>query len=46
VVETLGPTGKALVITRSATGAVSRRHVFDAAPPRLPGFEPAPAFSF
>lgn len=46
VVRRTGPVGQALVVTRSASGAVSERVVFDCAPARLPGFEPAPAFVF
>jgi protein-L-isoaspartate(D-aspartate) O-methyltransferase len=45
VVETNGPVGKARVHTRSVSG-VAARTVFDASPPKLRGFEPAPAFVF
>ncbi|MCC5996876.1 MAG: protein-L-isoaspartate O-methyltransferase [Oceanicaulis sp.] len=40
-----GDVGRAVLYTRSAQ-AVGERAVFDAAPPYLPGFEPAPGFVF
>jgi protein-L-isoaspartate(D-aspartate) O-methyltransferase len=40
-----GVTGQAVLMTR-AEGVLSQRPVFDAAPPVLPGFEPAPSFVF
>lgn len=45
LVKVEGPVGRAYVITHTG-GGTTARPVFDALPPRLPGFEPAPAFSF
>lgn len=45
LVQVVGPVGRAYVITRTG-GGTTTRPVFDAMPPRLPGFEPAPAFTF
>ena len=46
VIERQGPVGRARLYTRSALNVVSDRTLFDATPPMLPGFEPAPAFQF
>ncbi len=46
VIERQGPVGRARLYTRSPEGVVSARTLFDATPPMLPGFEPAPAFQF
>ncbi len=46
VIERQGPLGRARLYTRNADGVVSDRLLFDATPPMLPGFEPAPAFQF
>ncbi len=45
VVRPPGQTGRAVLWTRVG-GALSRRELFDAATPILPGFEPRPAFVF
>jgi protein-L-isoaspartate(D-aspartate) O-methyltransferase len=45
VVERSGPMGQAKLYLKSG-GGVGVREVFDAAPPMLPGFEPAPQFAF
>ena len=45
VFERRGAAGRAVVYVRS-DGAIGRREEFDANMPFLPGFEPAPAFSF
>ncbi|MEJ0065164.1 MAG: protein-L-isoaspartate O-methyltransferase [Caulobacteraceae bacterium] len=45
VVERHGPVGRAELYIRSERD-VGRRDLFDAAPPLMPGFEPAPAFTF
>ena len=44
VVERTGPTGKAVLYVKSASG-LSRRELFDAAPPVLDDLIPAPAFA-
>lgn len=44
-VERTGPVGKAKLWIRTA-GGVSEREIFDAIPPVLAGFEPAPTFEF
>lgn len=44
VVERVGPVGKAVLYVRGEQG-VSRRELFDAAPPVLDVFTPAPAFA-
>jgi protein-L-isoaspartate(D-aspartate) O-methyltransferase len=44
VIRTAG-IGRATLMTRRA-GIMASRVAFDAAVPRLPGFEPAPAFVF
>ena len=44
VVERAGPTGKAVLYVRGEQG-VSRRELFDAAPPLLAELAPAPAFA-
>ena len=46
VIERDGPVGRARLYTRSVENVVSARTLFDATPPMLPGFEPAPAFQF
>ena len=46
VIEREGPVGRARLYTRSVENVVSARTLFDATPPMLPGFEPAPAFQF
>jgi len=46
VIERRGPVGRARLYTRSLENVVSVRTLFDATPPMLPGFEPAPAFQF
>lgn len=46
VIERQGPVGRARLYTRSDDNVVSDRLLFDATPPMLPGFEPAPAFQF
>ena len=46
LVERTGPVGRAKLYTRNAEGGVAERRLFDATPPMLPGFEPAPAFQF
>ncbi|MDY0874178.1 protein-L-isoaspartate O-methyltransferase family protein [Dongia rigui] len=38
--------GRAVLVTRGAAGTVGTRILFDANTPLLPGFEPAPAFTF
>ncbi len=45
VVERTGPMGQAKLYVKAGDG-VGVREVFDAAPPVLPGFEPAPQFAF
>ncbi|GAA0869788.1 protein-L-isoaspartate O-methyltransferase [Brevundimonas basaltis] len=44
VVERSGPAGKAVLYVKGASG-VSRRELFDAAPPVLAGLAPEPAFA-
>lgn len=44
VVERAGPAGKAVLYVKGASG-VSRRELFDAAPPVLAGLAPEPAFA-
>lgn len=44
VVERTGPTGKAVLYVKGASG-LSRRELFDAAPPALDDLIPAPAFA-
>jgi protein-L-isoaspartate(D-aspartate) O-methyltransferase len=44
VVERAGPAGKAILYVKGASG-VSRRELFDAAPPVLAGLAPEPAFA-
>jgi protein-L-isoaspartate(D-aspartate) O-methyltransferase len=46
VVERRGPVGKAKLFTCGEDGLSAGREVFDATPPMLPGFEPAPSFAF
>ncbi len=46
VVERMGPVGRARLYVRGDDGQVGRRDVFDATPPVMPGFEPAPGFAF
>jgi protein-L-isoaspartate(D-aspartate) O-methyltransferase len=46
VIERQGPVGRARLYTRSDENVISDRILFDATPPMLPGFEPAPAFQF
>jgi protein-L-isoaspartate(D-aspartate) O-methyltransferase len=46
VVERRGPVGKAKLFTCGEDGLVAGREVFDATPPMLLGFEPAPSFAF
>jgi protein-L-isoaspartate(D-aspartate) O-methyltransferase len=46
VVERRGPVGKAKLFICGEDGLVAGREVFDATPPMLPGFEPAPSFAF
>jgi protein-L-isoaspartate(D-aspartate) O-methyltransferase len=45
VVQRTGPVGRAELYLRSERD-VGRRDLFDAAPPVMPGFEAAPAFTF
>lgn len=45
VVERTGPVGRAKLYLKAGDG-VGAREVFDAAPPILPGFKPAPQFAF
>jgi protein-L-isoaspartate(D-aspartate) O-methyltransferase len=45
VVQRTGPVGRAKLYIRSERD-VGRRDLFDAAPPVMPGFEAAPAFTF
>jgi protein-L-isoaspartate(D-aspartate) O-methyltransferase len=46
VVERDGPVGRARLYVRGPDGSVAGRTLFDATPPMLPGFSPAPAFQF
>jgi protein-L-isoaspartate(D-aspartate) O-methyltransferase len=46
VVERRGPVGKAKLFTCGEDGLVAEREMFDATPPMLLGFEPAPSFAF
>ncbi len=46
VVERNGPVGKARVYLRGEDGLIGRREVFDSAAHMLPGFTPAPQFTF
>jgi len=46
VVVRRGPVGKARLYTCGEDGLVAGREVFDATPPMLPGFAPAPSFAF
>lgn len=46
VVVREGAVGKARLFVRSNGGGVAKRELFDANPPCLPGFTPAPAFVF
>ncbi len=46
VVERSGPLGRACVYSKGSEGGLARWTAFDATPPFLPGFEPAPAFAF
>ena len=46
VVERNGPVGKARVYLRGEDGLLGRREVFDSAARMLPGFVPAPQFTF
>jgi protein-L-isoaspartate(D-aspartate) O-methyltransferase len=45
VIERQGPVGQAAIYLRTEEG-VARRSIFDATPPVLGGFEPAPGFAF
>lgn len=44
-VERSGPVGRAVLYVRGEQGGVSRRELFDAAPPVLEALRPAPAFA-
>lgn len=46
VIEREGPVGRARLYMRGWDGVVASRILFDATPPFIPGFEPAPAFQF
>lgn len=46
VVERDGPVGKARLYMRGEDGLLARREVFDSSPHPLPGFAPAPSFTF
>jgi protein-L-isoaspartate(D-aspartate) O-methyltransferase len=46
VIERDGPVGRARLYQRGIDGLVSSRTLFDATPPILSGFTPAPAFAF
>jgi len=46
VVERKGPVGRARLYQRGVDGVISSRTLFDATPPMLTGFTPAPAFAF
>jgi protein-L-isoaspartate(D-aspartate) O-methyltransferase len=45
IVKSSAAMGQGVLMTRAA-GVLSQRAVFDAGPPFLPGFAPAPAFVF
>lgn len=45
LVERDGPVGHAQLFVKAGSGAISRRELFDAAPPMLAGFEKRPTFA-